>query len=556
MAVELYDAGNGDGLFDLIGKAIHAFNTLNTARLTTIPTQTLAVLTKFENLASPSIAQQNSIVGIAPATFQWQGGGSSLAAALQQYCQQYLIETVHADTKLSTKNLQTALKELIRQMIASSDSMDANTVSAAITVGSSNTGTGVVTASVKRGDGLTQEHALVETLTLTVETDTNANSTITIIGTSPEDMLSQDWPRGSGAAGSITATTPGSSLVSNGDFELEDDIANAPDDWIISVGTIGTTIKMSNVEVQTVAISGTPASGTYLLTWTNLDGKVQSTAPIAWNAGASDVQAALNALKGLESVTVTATGTSPDYTHSVTFTNAGGNQTILASTNRLNTGSITHGTTTAGDSQVYSGGKSLQIVGDGAQLTTLNQKINGLKPETVYAVNLFAVSDTTPAAGVVTIDLVDGIGGTVLADKQAANNTAAFNASALGTGSTWKDLKTLVGSYVFFRTPTVIPDNVYLRLRVSTAITNTRVMTVDNLCMVEARAAYTGGPFIAAFAGSKNFKAKDTWAVAISNDRAGTLHEGCARMFGMAGLDLLFPVNASAGETVPDTVVG
>jgi len=556
MAVELYDGTDHDGLFDLLGKAIYAFNVLNTARKTTVPTEVLDTLLQFETLAAPTSLQNSTIIGIQPGLASWQQSGQTLAAALQTYCQQYLIETVALDTPLQQKTLRVALLELIRQMVATSDSVDASAITVAVTPSGSNTGNGKLIASTKRGDGLVQEHALAETITVTVTSDGSASASLTIVGTAAVDPLSQDWPGGSGAGGSITSITPAASLLSNGDMELEADVANSPDDWIINIGTIGTTVKMTDVEIQTIAMTGTPSAGSYTITHTGLDSKVQTTGPLAYNASSSDVQAELRALVGLSAITVVESGTSPDLTHTITFDGAGGNQTQLTSTNRTTGGTLTHATTTGGTSQVYSGGKSLQIVGDGSQLTTLYQPLTSLKPETVYVMSLWAVSDTTPAAGVVVIDLVDGIGGSVIADKQGVNNSLTFDADDLGTGSTWKHLSELVSGECMFRTPTVIPPAVYLRIRLTTAITNTRIMTLDNLALVEAKPCYVGGPVLAAFTGSTRWKNKDTFAVVVTNDRAGTLQVGCNRMLGLQQLDLLLPSDSSASETIPDSVVG
>lgn len=76
-----------------------------------------------------------------------------------------------------------------------------------------------------------------------------------------------------------------------------------------------TTVATTVVEVQTIAISGSPTSGTYTVTYAG-----NTTAGIAWDAVQATVQAALRTLAGLEQVTVVTTGSSPNYTHTVTMT--------------------------------------------------------------------------------------------------------------------------------------------------------------------------------------------------------------------------------------------
>lgn len=554
MAVELYDAVDGDGLFNLIGKAVHAINTLNTARLTTVPAEVTDVLTQFETIAAPNNEQLQSITGLPAAIAGWQAGGATLTSALQQFVQQYLIETVHADTPLSRKDLVTALRELIRQMRASSDSLDASTVAAAATADGGNTGDGVLLFSAKRGDGLTQEHALAETLSAEVTTD-SGTGTVTIRGTvSASSLLGQDWPKGSGASFSLQAVDASASLLTNGDFEDEDDLDDAPDDWTVSVGTIGTHVKMTDVEVQTVAVSGTPTSGTYLLHYTNLAGIVQTTDSLAYNASASAVQSALRALTGLESVTVTSSGTSPDLTHTITFSGAGGNQAQLTSTNRLDTGSISHATTSAGTTQVFAGGKALRVVNDASTLITLNQRLTGLRPQTAYAFSAWLIASGVPSSGQIKVDLVNGIGGTVIADSQSVDNELTIAAADLTTS--WQHIDELLAGECVFRTPLVVPDAVYLRIWVSTAIDNGISVYIDHAALTEMRPLYAGGPLAAAFVGSTRFKAGDKWTVAVTNNRAGALHEAMHRLCDLNSLGLLLPTNSAGSETIPDSAIG
>lgn len=103
-------------------------------------------------------------------------------------------------------------------------------------------------------------------------------------------------------------------------------------------------------EVQTVTITGAPTGGTFTLT---LDG--ETTAAIAYNASAATVQAAIEALSNVDSVTVTGSGP-----YVVTF---GGNANVpqMTATASLTGGTspnVTVATTTGGggkDSGVLAG---------------------------------------------------------------------------------------------------------------------------------------------------------------------------------------------------------
>ena len=554
MAVELYDAVNHDGLFDILGKAFKVQSDINTSRGTTIPADILALITYFNNI-TPSAVLQPSIQPVNGSISVYQAGVSGTITTMQSFAQAFTIAMVNADSVQPDQTLKTALKTLITQMKAASASVESSAVTVTVTAGGSNVGDGVILQSKKRGDGLTQENMIAETITATSQSNALAASILLSGQAKASSALGQDWPIGSGLSRSLSAvdaTSGSGSLLANGGFETATTYSNVPDSWTLSVGTPGTTCLMTVNEVQTVAISGTPTGGFYYLKFTAASGKVYITAPLAYNASASDVQTALRALPGLSAVTVTSSGTTPNFTHTVTFAGLGGNITQLTSTSALTGGApaITHGTTTAGTSQVFAGAAAVYFTSNGSELTTLQQAV-ALSPSTAYAVSLWACCDVVPGAGVITIDLVDGVGGTVLTDEQGASNSITFNASALLT--TWQHLKTLQASECIFRTPAVLPTVVYLRLRISTAVTNTRKVFFDNFAIAPATEVYAGGPLLAAFAGSTAFAAGDTWSIATTNDRAGLLREWCQRNFDMASLGLLFP--SSGSPTIPDSVV-
>lgn len=552
MAVDLYDGVTFDGLFNLQGKAFASIGSLNTARLTTIPAKVLAVITAH-NLLMVTNNLQAVIAPMPSALSGYQSSGGSLASSLAAYASNLLIEMVDADSPMPQKTAPVALAELIRQMLASSDSVDASAVTVAITPGGSNIGDGRIVLSTKRGDGRAQENMLGESLAVTVANASSpATASLSITGeAAASSLLGQDWPAGSGARKNITAVSATSSLLANGDME-DETIANIPDGWIVSVGTVGTTVKMTIPEIQTIIMSGSPSAGYYTLSWAHPNGKTYTTDRLAYNASSSSVQTELRKFPDLASVVVVQSGTTPNLTHTVTFTGFGGNVAQISSTNSTTGGSIAHATSQAGTPQVYAGGKALWIVGDGSQITTLNQKIT-LEAGAAYAFSGWFISSDVPAAGVITIDLVDGIGGAVIADDQAVNNSFTFNCSDLTTS--WRHILDLTASEPVFRAPTVLPAAVYLRIRASTAITNTKTMFVDHLALSKMEEVYPGGPLVKAFSGAVAFNADDVWTIATTNDRGGVLQEYYNRTFGMAQLGLLLPSNASASETIPDTVV-
>lgn len=111
-------------------------------------------------------------------------------------------------------------------------------------------------------------------------------------------------------------------------------------------------------EVQTVTITGSPTGGTFTLTY---DG--DTTAPIAYNASAADVESALAALDTLDANDVEVTGSAPEWT--VTFggsDSAGTNVSQMTSTGSFTGGTspdVSVGTTTGGDGAITVNGVAI-----------------------------------------------------------------------------------------------------------------------------------------------------------------------------------------------------
>lgn len=550
MAVDFYDGSNNDGLFNLLGKAFYAQKLTDLHVGTTIPAEVVDIITSFR-LLSVDMELQNSISGMVSAHDSLKASGTSLAGSLSAYCARLIIEMVHDDNPRVQKNLTDSLKELISQMKTASQTVDASSVTVTVTAGGSNTGTGVLVASTKRGYGLVQENSVAESIVAKCE---SAGTSLSLAGEASVGLLSMDWPKGSGVTGGLAGVA--TSIISNGDFENETDIANAPDGWQIPVGVTGTDLSITDVETQRIVLGGTPTGGTYKIIWSNANSKTEHTAPLAYNASSATVESEIRKFEGLSQATVATTGTTPNYTHDITFTGAGGNVNQFTSASSLTGGSptITHSTTAAGASQVLFGSKSLKMSPDGSTLTTLQQELPTLSPSTAYAVNGWVLRGSSAiSSGVLTVDLVDGIGGTVINDDQGTANSFTFNASSLT--AQWKSLSSLVSGETVFRTPSTLPAQVYFRFRQSTAFDNLSEVYFSRFAMSEMTELYPGGPLAALFAGAVDFEVDDEITIAVTNDRAGELQEWYNRNFNMAGLGLLLPSHVGGSETIPDTVV-
>ena len=529
-------------LFTRLGKFFHAIETLNTARLTTVPAEALEAGTQMDGT---STLLRATVKDIPTAVTSWQSSGSSLASGLVTAAGNLIRQTVEDDNPQEEKTVNAALSELIAQMIDQSENVDASTVAVTVTAGGSNTGNGTLIASTKRGDGLVNQNILAES----IESIAGSSGTsLTLRGeVAQSTKLSHEWPEGSGTNKSITAVGVAGGLLTNGGFETADtNQATKPASWDCPVATLGTTLKLNAIEVQTVAISGTPTAGSYVLHWVNAASKSQTTAPLAHNATSSAVQAALRALTGLAAVTVVESGTTPNLTHTISFVGVT-NPAELTSTSSMTGGTpvITHGTTTAGSANVYSGARALEFDSDAAQLTQIKQKITGLSANGVYAVNFAAKVDVVPAAGVFTVDLYDG--SAIINDDQGTANSFTFNAADLTTDFEFRN--------GFFRLPKVLPPLVYLRIRISTAISAGTSAFIDHVAFQAATELYAGGPWVAAFDGSTSFAAGDTHTLAVTNDRAGEFQDWFERAFNMREAGLLLPSDASGSETQADSLI-
>jgi hypothetical protein len=225
-----------------------------------------------------------------------------------------------------------------------------------------------------------------------------------------------------------------------------------------------------------------------------------------------------------------------------------GNIGLLTATENFDTGTCTPGASIDGTAHVYRD-KAVIFDSNGSELTAIKQRIDDLvEARTAYAVCAWMKVDAYPAAGELKIDLIDGAG-TVVNNVQGVANSITIDPTSGGDLST-SAFTAITG---FFQTPTVIPDILYLRIRISTAITNTASVYIDEVTLVEAEPLYTGGPLAAMFAGTTPPSIRDKWTINVTNSRGGEFQDWFYRMFGFA--DFLLPSDTAAGETIADTLI-
>lgn len=266
MSISLTGTG---GLYSRLGKYIKAIRALNGLRAETAATPASAwgaggatvndVKTAFNAIEGQfQSTLQDSISTLYGIRDQVRSGLNGPISSLAALMQTTLIRMANDDATLVAQDLTTALKELNRQMTASSDSIDANATSISIAAVSSpaNTGNATVIGSVKNPKGVAREYLYAEVMEVTVTGDSGTGSTAgsepySIKGEVKEaNSLNWNWPDGSGASASGNIIDPsvnaGANFLYNSDFEdwagVPESHASVPDRWYKAVGTIGTHI--------------------------------------------------------------------------------------------------------------------------------------------------------------------------------------------------------------------------------------------------------------------------------------------------------------------------
>ena len=186
----------------------------------------------------------------------------------------------------------------------------------------------------------------------------------------------------------------------------------------------------------------------------------------------------------------------------------------------------------------YAGANALRFAGGTGHNTQISQALIGIQPLTTYPLNLWLKCDVVPAAGVLTIDLVDG-SGTVINDEQGNANSLAVTLSATSTS--------FVAHNKFFRTPNGIPAVLKIRVRLSTALSGGSNLYIDSLALPQATSLYAGGPTVQFFSGSTNWNGDDYFSLAVNNDYGSKWQQAFNQLFGMPALGLLLP---TAGATL------
>lgn len=539
MALNIQDGTSG--IFDIQAGFIRSLIAVNDARRGTVPDELDAALRTYKSIAG-SLNIEAAIDGVAASVDDWRAAQDAFMATVQNALVSHLIAVCEQDRAFLTPDLETCLQYLIEQMDSQGYYVAANTVALSLSAQSGGTSDIGIAYATRRGDGKVQQNIIPDSYFLEVQAD----GTLQIQGTQGTgSLLDALYPRGSAVDTILSVVGEGAALNANGTFESAT-IEGVPDGWIVNTGSVGGTVKLTLPAKQTVTISGTPTSGSYVLRYTDpLTGNVYATEALPYDASGGQVQTALRALPRLGAIEVATEGDSPNFTHAIEFIGVAGEVAQLSSVSQLNAGSIAHATEILGDRGAYRG-RSLIFHSNGAELTEVYCPLAGLAAETVYFCHFrTSRTGTAPAAGVLTVDIVDGIGGSVTADAAGNSNTLSFNAADVANGS--HDAR----FFAFCLKPSEASP-VYLRIRISTAVTAGTGIHFDDVFVAPGTELYDGGPFVAAFVG-RTVVAGDRWTLVATNNRDGLWQDWYDRIFEMRDKGLLLPTAGSS--EIPESLI-
>lgn len=525
---------NYTALFNTLKSIFSALEGVNTAQGTTVPPLIDSIITTgavdpTDDVAIASQLVENSEI--------WSRN-TQLLESLREHTNRIIIRTVVSDAPQVRADIEDSLDELIRQMLADAQTVRENLVTPGL--GATPAGNPpLFLVTLLDGDGKSLEQVLPELIVAAFNGET---SLLLTSGDQVTERLLWTWPGQSEISTTLTIDQAG--VLLNPSFDFDSLRPNTPDNWVLFVASIPGTVTMTQTEVQTITISGTPTSGTYTINLTRTDGSIQTTTPLAFNAGGSEVQSALAALTGMATVEVTTAGTSPNFVHTVNYNAVSppGDQPALTTDNTFDVGSIAIAEVAPGDDNSKSF-RALIIIGDGLELTNVRQPLQNLGLETAfpYAMSLNA-KRTSLATGTLEIELTDGEGN-VLQDNSGQNNRRTVDINTELSDSDFQPVS------AFFRLPSVVPDVIYLQLRLSTAINSGQAIYLDELVLQPCTQLYPElGPFVASAPGDRLAQAGDRYELDIANTFAGRIQTWFSRLY-----ERQLPSATSGSETISDT---
>ena len=454
--------------------------------------------------------------------------GVFVSSLISAPMQAFMLQEVKDDLGKNI-SFEEAITEFLDQLDAAGSTVESSTASASVSYGGGNTGTGELFIDTKNARGEASQFLINETLTLTCTSVNELEDTATLTGKGgiAYGKLDGKYPGGTGLDLSLSPIDSSfGGFLSNSSFLNADSTdATQPQNWIAY--DADATGSLTHPVSQTIAISGPPTGGYDELVLKQSDGTSELISPkIAYNATASTVQSAIRSVEGYQNVTVTSSGTSPNYTHTVTHVNTNRNSSITV--RDFTTGGTPSFLVSAliTDGDFLSSGRGLEIDGNGSEQTSYSQEVF-LTPDRVYFAHALVKAQTTVLSGTLRLSLTDAPNGTILQDRASTNNAVSVNLASIGT-SNWYHL----GG--FFRTGETLPAHQFFRADFSTALDSSAKIMIDSLYFSGASQLYAGGPYYALMKGETRFALNDTITLTVANDYSGELQQWFNRIYGLS----------------------
>ncbi len=524
------DLDSGSGLLDRIGKLAHVVNVLNSflgdeGTSGTLPKELNDALAEFDG-ASNTI--RSAAEDLLTALRSYQAGGSAIRTAIRTACQNLLIEMADADNPLPERSVSAALDELIRQMESAAETVDANEPSAAVSILGPRSGTitgataanPVVITSTAHGlsDG---ELVYISGVGGMVE----LNGRLFTVDQADANSFALCGEDGSGH----TAFTSGGTWRANegnGVFVVVD--PGYPTEIRDGEGYARQLLLAEDIEAR-VATNTTAAAEQWAVR-----GEEAETDKLShrWPLGSG----------------TNTTLTTRDPSTDGFLTNGGFDAFTSNSPDNWTVDVGTPGTHLDGSANSYRGAKCLRFLGNGSTNPAISQDLSavGLEPLKKYPLHVRLRAEAAITTGTLTIDLYDGT--STINNEQGSGQTIDIDLTALRSG-VWQAFTTI------FSIKDPLPTAVKLRVRTTSAISNTHNLRIDDLCLgAEMTSLYSGGPDLAIFAGDKRFGLNDGFNLAIANDLRGAIQTFFWRVFDLP----LKPLPSATGgsETINDSLIG
>ena len=206
--------GGNQGLFNRLGKLLKIAALADTYRLTTLPGAVEAAMVLFDGTTVAVRDTADELLPLLSELVEVNNPGD-----VQSIAEAVVIQMINADNPRPDLSVDEALAELMKQVNASGNYVDANTVSASVTQTSLD-GNGVVLASTLDARGRTMQNLLAEDLEIRSD-----GSSLEVLGEPAVDRFSEKWPKGSGSRAELPLIQADGSnnILQNGSFDFNDD---------------------------------------------------------------------------------------------------------------------------------------------------------------------------------------------------------------------------------------------------------------------------------------------------------------------------------------------